>query len=81
MHYMGSIPVATTFQHNGSSAVQYMTTEEYETAKFTDTGGWAYVTSGTLKGLICVNCNHVDLRGMTWVSCVALGTKAINQSR
>ena len=51
-----------------SRGVQLMTTQDLLEEKFSDSGGWAYIVSGSSAGLVLINCTHTDVRGTVWTS-------------
>ncbi len=54
--------------HGFSSTVKELTTDEYSAGKFSDSGGWAYVVSGSSAGTVVVNCTHGTGNGRVWTS-------------
>jgi hypothetical protein len=70
--YLREIPQAMPTGYDGayhgfSSAVQEMTTAEFDAGRFSDAGGWAYVVSGSSAGAVVVNCTHSANR-QAWTS-------------
>lgn len=70
--YLVQIPKAyTLYNHPDSAAIHQMTNDEFNGGKFTDAGGWAYVTGGTTNyysGTVVVNCTHTDIKGTLWTA-------------
>lgn len=63
----------TYYPHGMVNHVQYMSSDEYKSGKFTDEGGWAFVARGTTVnvngiGTFFINCTHTDNRGRVWTS-------------
>lgn len=62
------LPSKSSRYHPDSSRVRLMTSLQYAAGEFDDSGGWAYVVSGSSAGLVMVNCTHTDSKGSAWSS-------------
>lgn len=61
-------PPALISFHPDSDAVQTMTSEDLAAGRFSDVGGWAYVSQGDAMGKVFVNCTHAEPGQQAWSS-------------
>lgn len=67
--YLHALPQAKPANHHpDSSMIQYLTDAQYAAGELDDSGGWAYVVSGSSAGTVLVNCVHTDIKGRAWSS-------------
>jgi hypothetical protein len=64
--YVTEIPAAATVPHGKTNAVSLVDTKAFLSGKLPDTGGWAYVVSGSSVGALAVDCTHTDSHGSAW---------------
>lgn len=66
--YTDQLPDSFTMAHSRNDRVAPLTADDYAARRFSDTGGWGFVTSGPKSGTVFVDCTHTDLKGTAWTS-------------